>query len=165
MGAKTAISVEEYLRTSYPGLDKEYRDGEVLERTLPDYSHSRTQVLLGTFFQTLPRSLNLNACSELRVQLSTGVFRIPDVSVFQGKPAGSVPKDPPMIAIEILSPDDRMSEVLNKLEEFRQWGVRHVWLVDPHAKHAYTFDGGLTPVPALRIPELNLEIKPGVIFE
>lgn len=165
MGAKTAISVEEYLRTSYPDIDKEYRDGEVLERTLPDLLHSRTQTLLGSFFVSSQRASGLYACTELRVQLKPDVFRIPDVSVFQGKPSGSVPKDPALIAIEILSPDDRMSEVLNKLEEFRQWGVPHVWLVDPHAKHAYTFDGGLSPVPVLRIPELNIEIKPADIFD
>ena len=44
MGARTAISVEEYLRTSYPGLDREYRDGEVLERTVPDFLHSYTLI-------------------------------------------------------------------------------------------------------------------------
>jgi Uma2 family endonuclease len=165
MGAKTAISVEEYLRTSYPDLDKEYRDGEVLERTMPDLLHSRTQILLGTFFVSSERASGLYACTELRVQIAPNVFRIPDVSVFPGKPAGSVPKDPPLIAVEILSPDDRMSEVLNKLEEFQQWGVHHVWLVDPHAKRMYSYDGSLTPAPALRIPEVSLEIKPSDIFE
>ena len=37
MGAKTAILIEEYLHTSFPDLDREYRDGEVVERSQPDY--------------------------------------------------------------------------------------------------------------------------------
>lgn len=58
-----------------------------------------------------------------------------------------------------------MSEVLAKLEEYRKWGVPHVWLVDPHAKLMYTCDAGLVEVPVLRIPELELQVKPEDIFE
>jgi len=159
MGAKTAISVEEYLRTSYPGLDREFREGEVLERALPDYLHSRTQVPLAALFVAVQRALDLYACAELRLQLAPGLYRIPDISVFQSRPR-TPPDSPPFIAIEILSPDDRMSEVRAKLEEYRQWGVPHVWLVDPHAKRMYTCEDPLTEVPTLRIPELNLEVKP-----
>ncbi|MEO5925888.1 MAG: Uma2 family endonuclease [Bryobacteraceae bacterium] len=165
MGAKTAISVAEYLRTSYPDLDREYRDGEVLERTLPDYLHSRTQVFLVAFFLALQKTLGLFVCSELRVQIGPGLFRIPDISVFQVAQAVPVPGTPPFIAIEILSPDDRMSEVLSKLHEYRQWGVPHVWLVDPHAKRMFTCDAGLVEVPVLRVPEFHLEVQPNDIFE
>jgi Uma2 family endonuclease len=49
MGAKTAISVEQYLHTSFPDLDREYRDGELVERTLPDYLHGKTQACLWRF--------------------------------------------------------------------------------------------------------------------
>lgn len=42
MGAKTGISVEEYLRTKFPDLDHEYRNGELVQRTLPDYLHGKT---------------------------------------------------------------------------------------------------------------------------
>lgn len=166
MGTKAAISVEEYLRTSYPDFDKEYRDGEVIERTLPDYLHSRIQALLCAFFVTAQKSLHLYACAALRVRLRENLVRIPDVCVFRSpQPPDVVPSTPPFIVVEILSPDDRMSEVLAKLEEYRQWGVTHVWLVDPHARHMYTWDTGLVAVPKLRIPELNLELKPEDIFE
>jgi hypothetical protein len=30
------IAVEQYLHSSFPGLDREYRDGEIVERSLPD---------------------------------------------------------------------------------------------------------------------------------
>ena len=38
MESKAALPVEEYLRTSFPDLDKEYQDGELVERSLPDYN-------------------------------------------------------------------------------------------------------------------------------
>jgi len=40
MGAKTGLSAEEYLRTTFADLDREYRDGELVERSLPDYLHT-----------------------------------------------------------------------------------------------------------------------------
>jgi Uma2 family endonuclease len=41
MSARTGLSVEEYLHTSFPDLDREYRDGELVERSLPDYLHGK----------------------------------------------------------------------------------------------------------------------------
>jgi hypothetical protein len=41
MSAKTGVSVEEYLHTSFPALDREYRDGELVERSLPDICTGR----------------------------------------------------------------------------------------------------------------------------
>jgi len=43
MGAKSALSVEQYLHTSFPDLDKEYRDGELVERCLPTFEHGEIQ--------------------------------------------------------------------------------------------------------------------------
>ncbi len=76
-----------------------------------------------------------------------------------------MPDQPPFIAVEILSPDDRLNAVREKLEEYKSWGVPHVWLVDPHSRRMYTCEAGLTEVPSLRIPELDVEVTPSEIFE
>ena len=165
MGTKTAISVDEYLHTSFPDLDCEYRDGEIVERTLPDYLHGQTQLLLGAFFAALRKKLNLYICSETRMKLRAGLYRIPDVAVFWPSRPDAVPDTPPLIAIEILSSDDRMTAVRDKLQEYRAWGVGHVWLVDPHSQRLYTCDTGLTEVQSLVIPELGIELTPDQIFE
>ena len=166
MGAKSAISVEQYLKTSFPDVDKEYRDGEIVERSLPDYLHGRTQFLLAAFFAALRKQLSLFGCTETRVSPRAGLFLIPDVMVFHPVPPDAlVPRTPPFVAIEILSPDDRMTEVREKLEKYRTWGVAHVWLVDPEAKRMDTCDTGFSEVPTLRIPELGIEVTPADIFE
>ena len=178
MGARAGISVDEYLHTSFPDLDREYRDGELVERSVPDYLHGRTQALLLVFFEALRKKLSFYACSETRMKMREGLYLIPDVSVFRpSPPPSSVPDQPPFIAVEILSPDDRLSAVREKLEEYRSlnahnaslcampWGVPHVWLVDPHLRRMYTCEAGLTEVPTLRIPELDVEVTPGEIFE
>jgi Uma2 family endonuclease len=166
MGTRAALPVAEYLRTSYPDLDKEYRDGELVERSLPDYLHSKTQGLLIALLVAVRRVFPVFVCPELRLQIRPGLYRIPDVAVFYpDEPQDRVPSTPPLVAIEILSLDDRIADVRDKLAEYRAWGVQHVWLVDPHSKRMYTCDVGLVEVAALKIPELGIEITPADIFE
>ncbi len=104
MGAKSALSVEQYLHTSFPDLDKEYRDGELVERSLPTFEHGETQLRIGAFFAALRKSHSLHAAAETRMRIRTGLYLIPDVAVFQGVRPASVPDNPPLIAIEILPP-------------------------------------------------------------
>jgi len=166
MGARTGVSVEEYLQTGYPGLDREYRDGELVERSLPDYLHGRMQALLLAFFEALrKRAIPVYACSEVRLKLREGLFLIPDVCVFwPEEPREAVPNQPPLIAVEILSPDDRMAEVRDKLETYRAWGVPRVWLVDPHSRRMYACEAGLAETASLKVPELGVEVTAADLF-
>jgi Uma2 family endonuclease len=117
-------------------------------------------------FVALRKAFPVFVCPELRVRVRPGLIRIPDVSVYYpNEPQERVPTTPPFVAIEILSPDDRMADVRNKLAEYRAWGVTHVWLVDPHSKRMYARDAELVEVPTLKIPELGVEVTPADIFE
>ena len=165
MGTKAALPVEEYLHTAFPGLDKEYRDGVLVERSLPDYLHSKTQRVLIVLLSALEKAFPVFVCPELRLRVRPGLYRIPDVSVFYpNEPKERVPGTPPFMAIEVLSLDDRMADVREKLAEYRAWGVTYVWLVDPHSKRMYTCNAELVEVPMLQINELGLELKPADIF-
>jgi Uma2 family endonuclease len=165
MGTKAAISEEEYLHTSFPGVDCEYRDGELVERTMPDFLHGETQLALGAFFLSFRKKLSVFASTEARLKLRGGLYLIPDVSVFWPSRPALLPENPPLIAIEVLSPDDRLNAVREKLQEYRAWGVGHVWLVDPHSRRLYTCDTGLTEVTSFFVPELNLTLGPEQIFD
>jgi Uma2 family endonuclease len=165
MGVFAGVSVEEYLHSSFPGVDREFRDGALVERSIPDYLHGKTQALLIALFMALRKELRLYPCAETRMMLRPGRFLIPDVGVFHPDEPGLVPDKPPLIAIEILSPDDRLSEVREKLGEYRAWGVPHVWLVDPHSRRLYTCDEGLREVFCFTVRELAIEVTPDQIFE
>jgi len=166
MTASTSFCVEEYLHTSFDNPDREFRDGELVERSMPDKRHSRAQVRISAFFEAAREKLGLYPCSDLRVKLRDGLYRIPDVAVFwPEEPAADVPDTAPLVAIEILSRDDRLTAVRSKLDEYRAWGVPHVWLVDPYLRKLYTCDAGLAEVPTLQIPELDLELRPEHVFE
>ena len=166
MGVDTALSVEQYLATSFPGLDKEYRDGELVERSLPDNLHSKTQAQFIYVFAALGKAKPVFVRPELRLKIRPTLILIPDVSVFHPhEPHDRFPDKPPFIAIEILSLDDKLTDVREKLETYRTWGVTHVWLVDPHSRRMYTCDNGLMEVPTLQVPELGLTLSPAEIFD
>jgi Uma2 family endonuclease len=166
MGTKPAMPVDRYLNASFPDLDQEFRDGELVERSLPDYLHSRAQALLIVFFEALRKRLSVYSCPELRLKLREGLYLIPDVSVFcPAPPSEGIPSTPPLVVIEVLSPDDRLAIVREKLEEYRAWGVKHVWLVDPHSRRMYSCEVGLSEVATLSVPELEIELRPEEIFE
>ena len=94
------MSVEEYLHTSFGGADREYLDGEVVERNMGNDSHSAVQVEFAYRFRLQTGRTGLHVRTELRHRVSQNRYRIPDVSVFEGKPGQSVPSDPPLVAIE-----------------------------------------------------------------
>jgi Uma2 family endonuclease len=160
MSAKSAIQSTRYLRTSFEGLDREYVDGEIVKRASPDELHSETQWRLSGLIWDLSKTRPFHWRTELRLRVSPTRVRIPDVSIYAGqKPTDRVPTKPPLVAIEILSLDDRYSEVMQKLSEYSSWGVKHIWLVDPERRtlHAYAV-GTLSEVSALMIHEFDVQL-------
>ena len=166
MSTKSAVSIEEYLRTSFEGLDREYVDGEIVERALPDQLHSETQWRLDGIIWDLAKTRPFHGRPELRSRVASKRVRIPDVSIYAGsKPTERVPSEPPLVAIEILSPDDRYADLMQKLEEYSAWGVPYVCLANPQRRklHAYA-QGSLTEIAALEIPEYDVRITAAEIF-
>ena len=169
MLVKTAISEEEYLATSFPDLDREYCDGKLVKRSLPDYQHGATQANISTFFCRLrkERGLPVFGGSSVRNRVRTRWYRIPDVCAFwPDEPAESIPEIRPHVVVEILSQDDTMVEVLAKLREYLDWGVPHIWLINPRHKTFFTYGPlGLRETATLPIPEVDAEMLPSDAFD
>lgn len=144
MAVGTLISVEEYLSTSYDP-DMEYVDGVLVERNVGDWLHSLVQRnLILAFSRKYP---NIYAVPELRSQTRSTRYRLPDVCVLLAAPKTRYLLDAAFVAIEILSEDDRMSEMMEKLEEYDQKGVPNIWVIDPRLQKVSTyFDGNLQEV-------------------
>lgn len=162
MAVKTQVSIGDYLRTSFEH-DAEYDHGTIVERGAPAFSHSWIQARFCVLFDRYRQEHQLYAVPEIRMGLNAGLVRIPDIGVFAGKPA-EIPETPPLVAIEIASPDDRLRPMLEKLAEYRQWGIPNVWLVEPALKSLYSFDGSLTETNVLQLPEYGIRIPASEIF-
>jgi Uma2 family endonuclease len=161
-GSGTLISVDEYLATSYRP-DCDYVDGHIEERNLGEWDHSRLQLAIGSYFFTRQKEWGISVATEQRVQVKPTRFRIPDVCVVLGTPNEQILTRPPFLCIEILSKDDRMSQIQERIDDYLAMGVRHVWVLDPASRRAYvaTPESGLqefkgqvlrTENPALDLP-------------
>ena len=58
---------------------------------------------------------------------------------------GKILTQAPAAIIEILSPDDRMKAVLERLKEFDQLGVAEIILLDPEDRAAFRYEHGRDP--------------------
>ena len=45
---------------------------------------------------------------------------------------------PPLLCVEILSPEDRVSEMQERIDDYLAFGVPYVWVVDPERRKART---------------------------
>jgi Uma2 family endonuclease len=165
MATKTEIQAEDYLRMTFEH-DAEFVHGEIVERSMPDLTHSRIQTLIAVQVENLRQQHRLFGCVELRMRVAPDVYRIPDVAIFAGKlPEQQVPDKPPLIAVEILSKDDRYSDLMQKLEEYREWGVPHIWVIDPSTKRfsLYT-ERGLENVSSLSLSDYPFQLTPTELF-
>ena len=89
------MTPEQYLRTSFDGLDCEYVDGEIVERYGGE-QHSKAQVRLVEILYELRKTTLANAFLSLRLKLSETRYRIPDISIFAGQePTENIPSTPP----------------------------------------------------------------------
>ena len=94
------------------------------------------------------------------------VYRIPDVAVFAGKlPERQVPDQPPLVVVEIPSKDDRHLDLMQKLEEYREWGVPHIWVIDPATKRFSMYSElGLQNVSSLGLSDYPFQLTPAELF-
>lgn len=138
MPTATTISLQEYLETSYRP-DCEFIDGELLERNVGEWDHSRLQMLLSRDLSNREKELGILVVPEQRVQIKAKRFRIPDISVLLRAPAGPIVQDPPFLCVEILSPRDRMQEMQERIDDYLAFGVRYVWAIHPRTRRAFVY--------------------------
>jgi Uma2 family endonuclease len=121
MSSKVLVDVEEYLRTSFDGADCEYLDGEIVERNMGELPHSNSTVegrLVYLLMQLSPR-LGIQVHPEIRIQIHSRRYRVADIAVWRAGDIGQrIPSVPPLLTIEILSSEDRMTRMYTKIREY-----------------------------------------------
>lgn len=131
MGTSTLISVDEYLHTTYRP-DCDYIDGEVLERNMGEQSHATLQGYISAIFWTNRDRWQLRALPEQRVQVRADRFRIPDISVVpRSASRDPILRTPPLLCVEVLSSDDSLRTLQQRVHDYVAMGVPNIWVVDP----------------------------------
>ena len=145
--ATATISVEEYLHTSYRP-DRDYVNGRARRRNLGEAYHSAVQMMIGAIFTQHRNEWGLTAMPEWRIQVSPERFRVPDVCVIRASdPFTPILHTAPVLCVEVLSPEDRFSRVMERVEEYIAMGAGAVWIIDPKSREVWTVGVDARPVP------------------
>lgn len=144
----TQVPVQVYLNSSYEP-DAEYVDGLIEERPMGEYDHSSWQHAIELWFAQHAKEWGIRVRPELRVQVTPGNFRVPDVTILdRNRPIEQVITHPPIAVVEILSPEDALSRMMSKLGEYERMGIQTILVLDPDGKHYRFREGGLKPLSA-----------------
>ncbi len=72
------------------------------------------------------------------MQISSSRFRIPDVCLVSlDQPVEQILTKPPLACIEILSPEDTLPRMQERVADYRQFDVQNVWILDPTTQSGY----------------------------
>lgn len=140
MATSVLIPIDKYLKTSYRP-DREYVDGEVVERNMGKWEHARVQALLTIWFGQHEQQWGIATATQWRTRVSGTRVRIPDVVLVRTGAQPDVLSDPPVLIVEILSPDDSYSDTQNRAQDYVQMGVETIWIIDPQTRTARVCSG------------------------
>ena len=157
--ATSPISVDEYLRTT-ADPDCEYVAGVLEERSVGEYDHATWQTMLATFFNVNGADRGVKARTELRIQVAPDRFRVPDVTILSRQaPREQIVTHPPLAVFEILSPEDSMTRMLEKLADYERMGIGAIWVIEPK-KPAYLrySEGKLEPASVFQLPGTSFTV-------
>lgn len=165
MPTAVLVPLSEYLgQTYHPDCD--YIEGILEERNVGEISHSETQSALTVYART--HFPDFWTGVEVRVQIKADRFRIPDVTIMRGaKPSGRIITTPPEVAVEVLSPDDRVAAAQERIDDYLAFGVACVWVINTDTRRAWvhTNDGSREAKDGfLRNPVGDLAIPLSAIF-
>jgi Uma2 family endonuclease len=167
MASATLIPVSEYLQTSYEP-DRDYIDGEVQERNVGEWEHAALQGILTAIFFNHRKAWGVITLPEQRVQVSGSNYRVADLCVVAtSAPREPIVKQPPLVAIEILSRCDTLQGIRKRGNDYLQMGVKHFWIFDPVDRWALVCTSAGFTEPengVLRVPSTEIELVLKEIF-
>lgn len=117
--------------------------GEVVEMTRPGARHGLVCVNAASLFHGFARQRQrgyvLSNDAGILLERDPDTVRGPDIAFFDEivKYEDLNPKfseEVPTLALEVLSPNDRIGKVTRRINEFLNAGIKLVWLIDPEAR-------------------------------
>ena len=97
-----------------------------------ELDHADWQDAISAWFRNHAKQWNIRVFPELRVQVTSRNFRIPDVTVLdRSLPIEQTITHPPLAVFEVLSPEDTVKRLKHKLAEYAKMGIPQIWVVDP----------------------------------
>jgi Uma2 family endonuclease len=148
MSAKTLLTLEQFEHLPDTEGAFELDEGELIPMTMARLRHSRIRdrVARRLTEHAEPRGAG-EVCIELDFQLSPDTVRRPDVALLSAEQVAHLDPDEvvvgaPILAIEIVSPNDSAQELSRKVELFLAAGTKRVWVFYPKTREVHCFSPG-----------------------
>lgn len=174
------LTLAEFLQLPETKPASEYINGQIIQKPMPRGKHSTIQGELVTTVNAVVKPQHIAwAFPELRCTFG-GRSVVPDVAVFTWK---RIPLDEegdianvffahPDWTIEILSPEQSQTKVINNILHCLKAGCQMGWLVDPDEKSVIAYPQSQQPIflqePDLLLPTpdfaTNLKLSVGELF-
>ena len=148
-------------------------NGEFVEKMptsfLSSWIAARMVYLISAYLKDRPIGYVVGADGSF--QMTNGDILIPDVAFITHERLPTLPErialTPPDLAVEVMSPSDKVKDLRLKAQRYLDHGTRLVWLVFPHTQTVEVYDGDadvltLTPADTLTggslLPEFSLPV-------
>lgn len=152
------MTAEELERLKIPGKVTELVRGRLIVREPPGTNHGRIAaklcMLIGNFVTREKLGAVFAQDTGFKIESNPDTVRAPDVAYLSNERLAAVTRRgyapvAPDFAVEVLSPDDRASEVMAKVAALLSAGSKLIWVVDPDGEEArvYRADGSVRVVP------------------
>ena len=157
MATANQVPLELYLHSEYEP-DADFVDGEIEERCVGEDSHSAWQLAIAHWFRMHAAEWRIRVRPEMRIQTSGSRFRVADVAILDAAlPRDPIAQHPPLAGFEVLSPEDRHTRLMRKLDDYEAMGVPEIWVIDPETGVTERFEGGqLVRREEFRLPERGI---------
>jgi Uma2 family endonuclease len=154
VGSKLMTAEEFYDWANRPeNRDKycELERGEIVEMTRPGILHgfvcANVARILGNFTVQRKRGYICSNDTGVIVERDPDTVRGPDILLFEDTDRVEAidrkyGEKPPVLAVEVLSPNDRFAKINRRIQEQLRFGTLLVWVLDPDASNVTVYRPG-----------------------
>jgi Uma2 family endonuclease len=167
----TPMTTEEMLALPENGTERWLIDGELRERpmTIRNRLHSRVLISVGTELENWRRQQSPPRGQVLGGEAGVRLMRDPDTTVgidvvyvsseviVRQTDETTLIDGVPTLAVEILSPNDTVEEIEEKLTTYSRAGVPLVWIINPYRRTVTVYRPSAEPVLFNAEQELSAE--------
>jgi Uma2 family endonuclease len=153
------MTAEEFLALPNDGMERWLICGQLREKPMTyrnrwhSWIEARIVQLLGNWLEQQPSPHGEIYCGEVGCRLTRDPATVVgiDVAYVSAELSAKVSKDTtlidgaPILAVEILSPLDKVEEINEKVDQYLEAGVALVWLVDSHFRTVHVHRPGAAP--------------------
>ena len=131
-----------------------------------EHDHAALQAALILWFGPRQQEWNIEVLPEQRMQISEARFRVPDICLVSlDRPVEQILTQPPLACIEILSPEDTLSRMQERIRDYKNFGVKNIWILDPGAQLGYNCQpSGFLEATQFEIPGTPIRLDLPAVF-